>query len=250
MCVHALTRTVSLFYASSNRTMTTSLTQGSLLRLLHQTDKEASDNDSFQPVLQVTQIKSVGQGRFRTVLSDGTHFVQGMLATQLNDLAKEGTLRDNCVIRLRRFMKNYVQNRLIVVMLDAEIIDHPPHRIGHPTDIEKVRSSAAPAQAPTPQPLYNSTNNNPAQDVKPQPVTPGPPRSNLGSPGNNPYAHHHQQQQQPPTTDCTLRSHRRPPHYSHCRTRHLHQPLDHQSSTHRQVRHSHLVQCQGRRLPL
>ena len=39
----------------------------------------------------------------RIHVSDGTHFMIGMLATQLNDLARNGTLSPNVIIRLNEY---------------------------------------------------------------------------------------------------------------------------------------------------
>jgi replication factor A1 len=62
----------------------------------------------LRPVLQVIDMKLLNPTsgpapsteRFRLMLSDGEHYQQAMLATQLNELAKNGTLARNAVVRV------------------------------------------------------------------------------------------------------------------------------------------------------
>lgn len=72
--------------------------------------------DSFQPVLQAINIKKVvsapGQPeRYRFIISDGTYFGQAMLATQLNELILDGSLKQNTVVKITSFAINFVSNR-------------------------------------------------------------------------------------------------------------------------------------------
>lgn len=53
--------------------------------------QNSEQDPSFQPTLQVINVKKVNnntsnQDRFRLILSDGVKFMQGLLATQSNDL--------------------------------------------------------------------------------------------------------------------------------------------------------------------
>ena len=60
----------------------------------------------LQPVLQVVDVKPIGSffgaptERFRLILSDGEHYQQAMLATQLNDLIKDGEVDRLNVVRM------------------------------------------------------------------------------------------------------------------------------------------------------
>lgn len=45
------------------------------------------------------------------ILSDGSYFIQSMLATQLNNLVEDKSLDKNVVIKLTNFVTNSVQNR-------------------------------------------------------------------------------------------------------------------------------------------
>jgi len=109
----------------------------------------AASNQTFKPIFQLISIKAVGNTngvqRFRAVLSDGSHFVQGMLATQLNHLVTENVLKNNTIISVEDFMNNSVQGRNVIILLKITIISSPEERIGSPSDIEKADSSAVPS---------------------------------------------------------------------------------------------------------
>jgi len=68
-------------------------------------------------VLQVIDLKQVqaqqasNTERYRLVLSDGSFYQQGMLATQMNELVRSGKLQKGSVVRLAQFICNDVQNR-------------------------------------------------------------------------------------------------------------------------------------------
>ena len=132
----------------------------------------ASANPAFQPIVQVISIKPVtntsGQTRYRAVLSDGQHFVQGMLATQLNQLVESDQLQPNALIEVQDFMNNLVQGRSVIILLKIDVLPHQGvmARIGNPTDVEKVgnerlqtATTSSGPPPPTAAPMYNRTNN-------------------------------------------------------------------------------------------
>eukprot|EP00957_Ditylum_brightwellii_P029825 2255960-Ditylum_brightwellii.AAC.1 len=93
-----------------------SLTRGAV-RTLAQTDGHNS-MPSFMPVVQIIHVKKVetpggaGSERFR-------HYVQGMLATQLNHLVHSNQIMENSIVKV-------------------EVINpDPKQRFGNPTDIAK-----------------------------------------------------------------------------------------------------------------
>lgn len=69
----------------------------------------------IQPTVQVLSIKAVNPDanprRYRLIISDGIHFMQGLLATHLNPLIANGSLQKNDVVILTRFSLNEVQQR-------------------------------------------------------------------------------------------------------------------------------------------
>lgn len=113
----------------------------------------------------------------QAILSDGQHFVQGMLATQLAGLVHNGQLKDNSIVQVEDFMINQVHGRTVVILLRLSVVNADPgQRIGQPVDIEKV-GGAPPVTQPAAQPMYNRTNA----------VTPTNAYPNKPSGSGNPY---------------------------------------------------------------
>lgn len=94
--------------------MEVSLTAGAIGKIM---SGEVTTEADMIPVLQVTELKQLKayqdptRERFRMGLSDGTHLHQGMLATDLNDLVKQGTLQSGSIVRLTHFGVHVVQTR-------------------------------------------------------------------------------------------------------------------------------------------
>lgn len=70
---------------------------------------------SFKPIFQIINIKNVknktdGSDRYRLILSDGQCFVQGMCATQLNDVITDG-IREYNLIRVNEYLVNDVKGK-------------------------------------------------------------------------------------------------------------------------------------------
>ena len=47
--------------------------------------------------------------RYRVIISDGVHFIQAMLATQLNDLVRTNAIGKHTVVVVEKATCNYVQ---------------------------------------------------------------------------------------------------------------------------------------------
>ena len=70
-----------------------------------------------KPLVQILDIKLIGnntQERYRFLLSDAVSTQHAMLATQLNDRVKSGTVRKGSVIQLIDYICSTVQNRKYV----------------------------------------------------------------------------------------------------------------------------------------
>mmetsp|Transcript_21096 Transcript_21096/g.29794 ORF Transcript_21096/g.29794 Transcript_21096/m.29794 type:complete len:643 (-) Transcript_21096:211-2139(-) len=134
------------------------LTAGAIRRMNESEGQQ--DDPSFAPVLQLMAVKAVGgsSDRFRTILSDGEHYVQGMLATQINHLVHSGEISDNSIVRVDDFMNNSVQNRTVIIVLGLTVMDTNAERIGAPVDIEKAGGGGASSSSSTAKPMYNRTN--------------------------------------------------------------------------------------------
>jgi hypothetical protein len=85
--------------------------------------------------------------RFRLSISDGIHFMQTMVATQLNPRVSSEEIKKDTVIQLEDCICNMVQGRRILIILKVEILSQPGHQIGSPVNIEDTALSAAPTAA-------------------------------------------------------------------------------------------------------
>lgn len=112
-----------------------------------------------KPIVQVIDIKKI-QGpngqmtqpeRFRLVVSDGLHFQQAMVATQLNNLIQSQTITNRCIVRLDEYICNTVQGRRIVIILNLVQVAPPQPTIGNPQTLE-VTSSTQQDQSGSSQP--------------------------------------------------------------------------------------------------
>ncbi|KAM7517662.1 hypothetical protein LguiB_016624 [Lonicera macranthoides] len=105
-----------------------------------------------KPLVQILDIKLVGntQERYRFLLSDAVSTQHAMLATQLNDRVKSGTVRKGSVIQLIDYICSTVQNRKIIVVLNMETIIPDCEIIGNPKMVTESDSLA-------PKPVLNGT---------------------------------------------------------------------------------------------
>ncbi len=89
------------------------------------------NNTNIQPTLQVTDLKKIGnqngQGQerwryqhsffydlsenSRVVLSDGKHYMQALLASQVTEKVRSDSIKKFCVVRLDEFVCNLVHNK-------------------------------------------------------------------------------------------------------------------------------------------
>ncbi|KAJ3997283.1 hypothetical protein F5050DRAFT_1569709 [Lentinula boryana] len=133
--------------------------------------------------LQVLSLKKVGKqtentnlptDRYRVVLSDGVHFLQAMLATQLNEMIVEKHLARHSIVYVERLSCNYVQEKRLIIIMALRILGQEDKKIGEPVSID---ASVSEASTPAPEkPLQQST----FQPVIPtaQPVGRSLPKSN------------------------------------------------------------------------
>ena len=130
-----------------------SLTNGAVLALVNETQEAAV----FHPTMQILDIKKIGGSangtggdRYRVIISDGRHFAQSMVTTQLNELIETDRLKKFAIVKLTEYICNNVQNRKIVIILGMEILRSTAEKIGEPFAVEKAganppQASAAPA---------------------------------------------------------------------------------------------------------
>lgn len=128
------------------------LTQGALRRI--------SDNDDVhEPIVQCVQIKPMapganGQERYRVVWNDSVNFIQSMITQQANWIVTEGKLKKGSVCRLKQFQANMVKERLILVVIDLEVLEEygEPEKLGQPVALEGPKQEGQEETKPQAQP--------------------------------------------------------------------------------------------------
>ncbi|KAF8476944.1 hypothetical protein BDZ91DRAFT_687929 [Kalaharituber pfeilii] len=108
-------------------------------------------------VVQCLQTKNLAgtpqaQERFRVVFSDTVHFVQCMLATQLNHYVKNGELVKGSLVKLKSYQANQVNQRRVLIIIDLEVLPgYGIHeKLGQPESLEKLLSAEEVPQHPVP----------------------------------------------------------------------------------------------------
>lgn len=123
---------------------------------------------NLKPLVQVLDVKLIGQSqdRYRVLISDSVSTQQAMLATQLNDKLKAGSVRKGSVVQLIDYICSTVQNRKIIVVLNLETIVPECEIIGNPRPFTDSDSAPKPSNANN----YTSPPMNPGnrmQNVRP-----------------------------------------------------------------------------------
>ncbi|KAK6544125.1 Replication factor A protein 1 [Orbilia ellipsospora] len=115
------------------------------------------------PVLQVLLVKKIeAQGntpsRYRVVLSDGLHFTQGMVATQVNQIMAEGKIDKGSIIKLTEFGTGKVKDKSVLIMLDIEHLEQygQPEKLGDPKQVTPESASELAEQKRAAQPTSTS----------------------------------------------------------------------------------------------
>ena len=101
------------------------LTEGILEQLLSVDPKDPIWEST--PTLQFLSIKLVGNGngkpapadsdrpdRYRIIISDGKHFLQAMLATQLNDMVQTNAIGKNTIATIEKMVCNTIGGKRYV----------------------------------------------------------------------------------------------------------------------------------------
>ncbi|XP_055906413.1 replication protein A 70 kDa DNA-binding subunit [Eupeodes corollae] len=116
--------------------------------------------DCEKPVLQILGTKKISGGeneRYRLLVSDGKYLNSfAMLATQLNDLYKEGNLVEYTIIRVDRYITSMVNksdkvDKRVLIILELTVMNHGAEvgkKIGNPVQFTGEASKPAAASAP------------------------------------------------------------------------------------------------------
>lgn len=134
------------------------------------------NSEEFKPVLQIvdvrlvnTQNQSNNNERYRLLISDGVYQQQGMLATQKNDLIRSKRIQKGSIIQMKEFVRNVIQNRVIIIIIELDIVLETCDQIGDPKHYLRPDSSSTTPSVPRPAaPLQPSANQFGGVSVNPQ----------------------------------------------------------------------------------
>eukprot|EP00029_Vermamoeba_vermiformis_P008576 TRINITY_DN4060_c0_g1_i1.p1 TRINITY_DN4060_c0_g1~~TRINITY_DN4060_c0_g1_i1.p1 ORF type:complete len:640 (+),score=209.03 TRINITY_DN4060_c0_g1_i1:32-1921(+) len=125
--------------------------------------------------------------KHRLIVSDGVHFMQAILASQLSHYVADGTVAALSIVKVTQYNINDVNNRKLLLLLNLEGV-HPsfPNKLGSPNSIEGGAAPVQQGQQPQQQQYAQ----------QPQQRAPAPQQG--GAPRNNNYGQQQQggQQQQ------------------------------------------------------
>lgn len=115
--------------------------------------------ENARPRVQVIDIKTLGQAgeRVRVIISDGQHFLQSLLAPQLNQMVTMGKLTPFCIVELGKHLLNPVKHdnqktMKIAIIMQLEVVDPGPgHKIGAPVNIDGQPQAQQQQQQQAPQ---------------------------------------------------------------------------------------------------
>ncbi|CAG8167778.1 unnamed protein product [Penicillium salamii] len=127
------------------------VTIGALSGIFDQTKPQVPE-----PIVQCVQIKSLpaqpGQPeRYRAVFSDIANYVQTMLATQVNPVVLDGSLRKGTFVKLKSFQANSVKGKNILIILELEVLKElgEAEKIGEPKPLDAKAEEEEAAQPTT-----------------------------------------------------------------------------------------------------
>ncbi len=89
----------------------------------------------YEATVQIVDIKHISHGRYRVVLSDGQHYIQGMLIPLYAELVQKGNIKKFTIIKLQEIAVNTILKKQIVVVILCDIIAQLSYGIGRPTHI-------------------------------------------------------------------------------------------------------------------
>ncbi|KAG2041899.1 hypothetical protein BDR03DRAFT_997436 [Suillus americanus] len=150
-----------------------------ICRRLNEAPQEEIDQLASGHTVQLLSIKKVAPtpssttatDRFRIIISDGVHFVQAMLATQLNDLVANGDINKNTVVVIDKLACNFVQDKRLIIILDLHVVSRDEEKIGSPTAPPPTQDAPAPAvvEAASSSITSPATSSSTTQAKQPQP---------------------------------------------------------------------------------
>ncbi|KAJ7172077.1 hypothetical protein C8R46DRAFT_1215943 [Mycena filopes] len=130
------------------------LTAGSCLGLHNAVPGDSSLFDATH-TLQLLSVRLVNSNatstvdRYRIIVSDGVHFIQAMLATQLNNLVKDEQIKKNSIVNVTKMTCNFVQDKRLLIILSLDVVEHTDIKIGNPATLGPEPAAAGTPTAST-----------------------------------------------------------------------------------------------------
>ena len=143
-----------------------------------------NNEEPAEPVLQVIDLKTLTNGKIRTVLSDGDHFLMGMFATQLTQLVNNGEMCVNSLISLGTYSLNDMGGKKVMIVLKVNVVQKDAEKIGNPKDIVNGATSTSggvPHPPPQPQQPQRQQPSAPMTSYGQQPSHSAPATSSYGA---------------------------------------------------------------------
>lgn len=169
--------------------MTTNLTNRAI-RTIIQDEGKTLGQGSIVQVINIKRIPGANgmSDRYRAIISDGSEYCQGMIASQAVTLFQEGQVLENSVIRVNDYAKNLIKNKTVVILLNIESLSHHDVRIGSPVEVDESALGQPQQQQPSQvNSMYQNINANNNNNARPNNPSTQAPQAGNGNPygGNN-----------------------------------------------------------------
>ena len=111
------------------------MTGGAVQRMYH-------DDNTPGSVVQVLDIRRlstdnpVAVERFRLVVSDGQHYQQAVVVTELNARIKSGEIQTLGLIKLTEIFCKVVMGRRVIIIFGLEVMSCPVEKLGKPSNVD------------------------------------------------------------------------------------------------------------------
>ena len=81
--------------------------------------------------------------RFKLVVSDGQHYQQAVVVTELNARILSGEVQTLGLIKLTEVFCKVVQNRSVIIILGLEVVPCPVGKLGKPSNVDSAGAATS-----------------------------------------------------------------------------------------------------------
>ncbi len=100
---------------------------------------------TYEAKVQIIHLKriiiatSVGvEERYRVILSDGNHYILGLLHAKFNTSVRSERIKQFTIIQLEEIAVNTIHNKKLCVLLECHVLRQIDYAIGAPRNVEKA----------------------------------------------------------------------------------------------------------------